>query len=145
MWVTLAYSFIIVNNNTVISQKIFFMNTTRLILALAIIVKLALSVLISSYFWNATTLMEIKQLPIYILILAVAYIGLQMLTRKLSGIQNWWDWVYYVGLLSIMIPAMLANAENFKLYHAITNYGTLCLILPVLVDGYYFVNKSGKN
>lgn len=120
------------------------MNPSRLILALAIVVKMVLAVLISWYFWNAATLVEIKQLPVYILVYAVVYIGLQMLTRRLSNVHNWWDWVYYIGLLSIMIPVMLANSENEKMYHAITDIGIICLILPVLVDGYFFVNKPSK-
>ena len=120
------------------------MNASRLILALTIIAKLVLAVLIAWYFWNATTLIEIKQLPVYILIYAVVYIGLQMVTRKLSKVTNWWDWVYYIGLLSIMIPVLLASTENEVMFHAITDYGIICLILPVLVDGYFFVNKPSK-
>lgn len=120
------------------------MNSSRIILSLAIVVKLILSVIICWYFWNATELIEIKQIPIYILILAVVYIGFQMLSRKISAAHNWWDWVYYIGLLSIMIPVMLANEKNKDVYNIITDYGTLLLILPVLVDGYYLINNPPK-
>lgn len=120
------------------------MNFNRLFLALAIVGKLVLATLICMYFWNASELIEIKQLPIQILVFAVIYIGLQMLTRKMTNVNNWWDWIYYLGLVSIMVPVMLADVEHAKLYHAITDYGTILLILPVLVDGYNFINKPSK-
>lgn len=121
------------------------MRNERFILAFAIIAKLVLSVLICMYFWNATELIQIKEIPIYLLVLAIAYIGLQMTTRKLATVHNWWDWVYYMGLVSIMVPVSFATSEHEKMYHIITDVGTICLILPVLADGYFFIeNKSNK-
>ena len=114
----------------------------RLILSLAVVAKLVLAVLICTYFWEATTLAEIQQLPIYLLILCVAYIGLQMFTRRMSGVQNWWDWVYYIGLLSIMLPVTLANPAQEKIFHLITDFGTLLLVIPVLVDGWFLVKSN---
>jgi hypothetical protein len=116
-----------------------------MIIRLAVVAKLILAVLICSYFWQAITILEIRQLPMQVLIMCVAYIGLQMLTRRLSGSQNWWDWVYYVGLLCIMIPVSIANDENAALYHAITDYGTILLIIPVLIDGWFLINPKSTN
>lgn len=114
----------------------------RLLLALVIIGKLLLSVLICSYFWNTADLLGLKQLPVSVIILAVLYIGLQMLTRRLSEVNNWWDWVYYFGLLSIMIPVTFATKESENIYHLITDIGTICLILPALADGYFLIVQS---
>lgn len=114
----------------------------NMILRIAIVAKLALAILICSYFWQSTTLEEIRQIPMQILILCVAYIGLQMFTRRFSGTQNWWDWIYYVGLLSIMIPVSIADKKNEILYHSITDYGTLLLIIPVLIDGWYIISSK---
>lgn len=116
----------------------------RIIISLAVILKLILASLICTYFWKSTTLIEIQQIPLYVLILSVAYIGLQMATRRISGVQNWWDWVYYIGLLSIMIPVTFANTEHEKLFHAITDYGTILLIIPVLVDGWHLVKPNSS-
>lgn len=114
----------------------------RLLLALVIVGKLVLSVLICTYFWNATDLLALKQLPIMVIILAVFYIGLQMLTRKLSEVNNWWDWVYYFGLLSIMIPVTFATKQYEQIFHLITDIGTICLILPAMADGYFLIVQS---
>jgi hypothetical protein len=114
----------------------------KLLLAIIIIGKLVLSVLICSYFWNISDLISLKQLPVFVIILAVIYIGLQMLTRKLSEVNNWWDWVYYFGLLSIMIPVTFATKESETIFHLITDIGTICLILPALADGYFLIVQS---
>jgi uncharacterized BrkB/YihY/UPF0761 family membrane protein len=114
----------------------------RFLLALSIIGKLVLSVLICWYFWSATNFISIKYIDFEVLIFTVIYIVLQLFTRKLTNVQNWWDWVYYGGLVSIMVSALLVNLENFNLFHSITTYGTLCLILPALVDGFNFVIKK---
>jgi hypothetical protein len=114
----------------------------QMIVRLAVIAKLVLSVLICSYFWQATTIQEVRMLPMQVLIMCVAYIGLQMLTRRLSAQQNWWDWVYYVGLICVMVPVSFATEENATFYHILTDYGTLLLIIPVLVDGWFLIRSN---
>lgn len=116
----------------------------RLILAFSILGKLFLSIAICEYFWSSDSLSELQRIPILILVYAVIYIGLQLLTRKLSEVKNWWDWVYYAGLLAIMLPTFLATEENQILFNRVTDYGTICLIVPVLVDGWNFVNNATK-
>jgi uncharacterized BrkB/YihY/UPF0761 family membrane protein len=118
------------------------MNWSGVLLRLVIVVKLLLAVLICLYFWQHDDLNSIIQLPIYILVLSVVYIGMQMLTRKLSNVQNWWDWVYYGGLVAIIVPVMLATEEKLSIYNAITDYGTIMLILPGLVDVYHLITKN---
>jgi hypothetical protein len=120
------------------------MKSNKIILHLAIVAKLILSFFISSYFWNTDTLYDINNLPVYVLILCVAYIVLQMISRKISTAQHWWDWVYYLGLLCIMLPVMLANEESLKMYNYITDYGTLLLLIPVLVDGYLLIKPKSS-
>lgn len=118
--------------------------SVRLVLAIAIIGKLFLSYSVCEYYWSTDSLSEIQRIPMRILIYSVIYIGLQLLTRKLSDVKNWWDWVYYVGLLTIMLPTFLATEENLHLFNIITDYGTICLIIPVLIDGWNFVNNTTK-
>ena len=120
----------------------------RIIFAVLIFTKFILSFILCLYFWNATTIILLKQIPISIVLVAIIYIGLQMLTRKISKIHNWWDWVYYGGLVSIMITVSFATLEYFKVFQYIVELGTICLILPIFIDGYFFIknplNKQGK-
>lgn len=118
------------------------MNTPKFVFALLILAKLFLAATITLYFWNVNTLVEITKLPLYVLILTVVYIGLQMVTRRFSKKQNWWDWIYYIGLAAIMLPVVMAKPENEKIFHLLTDFGILFLLLPVLIDGYYFVKNQ---
>jgi hypothetical protein len=120
------------------------MKSKDLILTLAITGRFFLSFLICSYFWKSNDLVRLQQIPISILALAAIYIGLQLLTRKLSKVQKWWDWVYYFGLLSIMLPNLLADESNQKYYHFISDYGTICLIIPAIIDGWNLIMKFLK-
>jgi hypothetical protein len=118
------------------------MNTPKFLFALLILAKLFLAATIVLYFWNVNTLVEITKLPLYVLILTVVYIGFQMVTRRFSKKQNWWDWIYYIGLASIMLPVVMAKPENEKIFHLLTDFGILFLLLPVLIDGYNFVKNQ---
>ena len=118
------------------------MNTPKFLFALLILAKLFLAATIVLYFWNVNTLVEITKLPLYVLILTVVYIGFQMVTRRFSKKQNWWDWIYYIGLAAIMLPVVMAKPENEKIFHLLTDFGILFLLLPVLIDGYNFVKNQ---
>lgn len=91
--------------------------------------------IILGYYWMATSLQDIATLPIFVLALALVYIGLQLIKRALLKIQNWWDWTYYLGLLAIVLPVLFAKEDNQVYFHLLTDYGTLFLMLPVLLDG----------
>jgi hypothetical protein len=118
------------------------MKTPKFVFALLILAKLFLAATIVLYFWNVNTLVEITKLPLYVLILTVLYIGFQMVTRRFSKKQNWWDWIYYIGLAAIILPVVMAKPENEKIVHLLTDFGILFLLLPVLIDGYYFVKNQ---
>ena len=121
------------------------MNTPKFVFILLILAKLSLASTILWYYWNVNTLVEITKLPLYVLILTVVYIAFQMLTRRLSKKQNWWDWIYYIGLAEIMLPVVMAKPENEKMFHLLTDFGILFLLLPVLIDGYSFVKNQKES
>ncbi|MFN5634991.1 MAG: hypothetical protein ACK49D_09995 [Flavobacteriia bacterium] len=108
----------------------------------AIFFKLIIGIIVCCYFWIATSIEQVSTLPIWLLVLTVIYIGLQMFSRKYSDANHWWDWIYYIGLLSIMIPVSIIDAENEKLCHLATDIGTLCLVAPPLADVIILIKKS---
>ena len=120
------------------------MKPKDLFLAIAITGRFFLSFMICAYFWKSNDLIQLQQIPISVLAIAAVYIGLQLLTRKLSQVQNWWDWVYYFGLLSIMLPNLLATNSNQHIYHFMSDYGTICLIIPAMIDGWNLILKFLK-
>lgn len=123
----------------VLSQINLFMKS---LLLPAIAGKFIIGCIVCSYFWNATSLNQVSILPVWLLILTVVYIALQMFSRKYSDAGHWWDWVYYIGLLSIMIPVSIINEGNENLCHLTTDFGTLFLIAPPIADAYVYFKKS---
>jgi uncharacterized membrane protein HdeD (DUF308 family) len=120
------------------------MNYKSIILPLLLVIKLALSIQVAWYYWNSSALVDLKNIPLSILVSTVAYIGLHMLTRKLSSNQNWWDWTYYIGLLSVLLPYTFANNSNQEFFLLFSDIGVLFLLFPVLIDGYFLVNKPSN-
>lgn len=112
------------------------------------VVLLVLSTVVScfiiGYYWSNSTLSSISLVPISIMVLALVYILIQIAKRFFVKEQNWWDWLYYIGLLSMMTPTFFANSSNESVFHLITDYGTLFLIIPILFDGKSLFNGSTK-
>ena len=94
------------------------------------------------YFWSVDTVESVARLPFYITVLCMVYVGLQILKRLLFKSQNWWDWLYYLGLISVMLPAYMITEETISTYSLLTDYGTVFLIIPAFMDGWD--NIKGK-
>jgi hypothetical protein len=50
--------------------------------------------------------------------------------------------VYYLGLISVMLPVTFANETNLALFNWVTDLGVALLILPVLVDKYLLISTT---
>jgi uncharacterized membrane protein HdeD (DUF308 family) len=98
--------------------------------------------LLSAHFIAITSIVEIQFLPIYIMVLCLCYVIVQIVKRYALNNQNWWDWLYYIGLLSIMVPAYMINEENSTLSIGLANYGTLFLLIPVIGDALQIFQKK---
>lgn len=114
----------------------------KLILWLCALGKLVLSALIVIYFWKTNSLESYKDIPFTVLLLAVAYIILQLISRKFSSTNRIWDWVYYLGLVSIMVSVTFSNQENLSIFNSISDYGTLLLVLPIFIEFYYLIQDK---
>ncbi len=107
-----------------------------------LILSTIVSCVIISYYWSNSTLSSISLVPISVMILALIYIVIQIAKRFFIKEYNWWDWLYYIGLISMMIPTFFANSENESTFHFVTDYGTLFLIIPILLDGKTLLHGS---
>lgn len=110
------------------------MNYKKIIWVVLLIGMTTSAGIILGYYWMVTGLQDITVLPFSILGLALVYIGLQLIKRALLKIQNWWDWTYYLGLVSIVVPVLFAKETNQLFFHLLTDYGTMFLMLPVVMD-----------
>ena len=113
--------------------------TLRIVL---IILSLGLAGAIVRYYWLYDSLESIVDVPEYVMVLALVYVFLQIIRRKYSSKQQWWDWLYYLGLIAMIIPTLLADSTYLVYYNYLTDYGTLFLILPVLLEGKHQLNNK---
>ena len=118
------------------------MKNEKLLKTLFSIVLLVIGGLIISYYWSANTVDALKKVPLAIMILCMVYVVLQILKRYLFKSENWWDWLYYIGLLSVMIPAYMTTTQNLSTFSIISSYGTIFLIIPALLDGWAVIQKK---
>lgn len=86
------------------------------------------------YYWTNISFEAIKNVPYYIMLMALFYVVAQMVKRRVSKQHYWFDWLYYIGLLSMILPTYLATHDNYLNYEVFVDFGTLFLVLPVLLD-----------
>jgi hypothetical protein len=109
-------------------------STKKLVKIILLVLSTLVSLIIVGYYWSNSTLSSISLVPIYVMVLALCYVILQIIKRFYLKVPRWWDWLYYIGLISIMIPTFFADDSNQGVFHFITDYGSLFLIFPILFD-----------
>ena len=95
---------------------------------------IALGSLVINYYWTNSTLSSIVFVPMYVIVMTFFYILLQIAKRYFISNKNWWDWLYYLGLIGVLLPLYFANEENLDTFQWVTDYGVLFLIVPLLFD-----------
>lgn len=128
--------------NFLSSQKAFLMKNKKLILVILLIDSLVFAGFIINYYWSTNEMGAIQTVPFYLMFIAIAYIIVQILKRYLTKSQNWWDWMYYIGLTSMMLPIFFVRTENLEIFNAITDYGSFFFVIPVGFDLKAMLNKS---
>lgn len=113
--------------------------TLRSILSL---VGLVISSFIIMYYWSANTLEAIKYVPVQIMVLILVYILLQLVKRMITKAQNWWDWLYYIGLMAVALPVFMANESNYSTFLIAAQLGIAFLAIPILIEGFYIVKEN---
>ena len=114
------------------------MQSSRLIHGLILVLVFLMGGWIVIYFWGASTLVEIRILPKTVMYGCLVYVILQVLKRLVHKRRYWWDWLYYIGLASAILPTFLASSENERILHILTDFGSTFLLIPVLLDALTF-------
>ena len=94
----------------------------------------ALGSLIINYYWTNNTLSSIVFVPIYVVVMTFFYIILQIAKRYFISNKNWWDWLYYLGLIGVLLPLYFAKEENLDTFQWLSDCGVSFLIVPLLFD-----------
>jgi len=86
------------------------------------------------YFWFHSDFESVHKLPSYVLFVVLLYLGFNFLRKQLNPKSAWWDWIYYVGIVSILFPITLGKPEQLELINLVTDFGTLFLLIPIFMD-----------
>ncbi|MDX2362673.1 MAG: hypothetical protein QNK23_17825 [Crocinitomicaceae bacterium] len=111
------------------------MNKSRTLGLTMLVISLVLAVLIILYYWTNSSFESMKYVPLYVMMMSFGYVLAQIIKRYVVRKQYWWDWLYYIGLIAIVVPTFFASTDNFTTLGWMTDVGTLFLIVPLILDG----------
>jgi hypothetical protein len=108
-----------------------------------VVILLAAAIVINYYYWTTSELDELRYLPPYLLTSFIVYIGIQLLKRYSKKKIQWYDWLYYVGLFSAVLPLITFFTFGDWLFQA-TRFGAIFFILSPLIEliKMLFFNKT---
>lgn len=112
----------------------------KILVILSIVLSLVCGGIVVSYYWSTDEFYDIRNVSIVALSALVIYVVLQLVKRFLTKEMESYQWLYYIGLAAVVIPVFLKTSES-QLLHTLTDYGTLFLLVPPLIDGYKLVKK----
>lgn len=110
--------------------------------AILLVLIFSCGALIVFNYWMSFSLHELKLIPKNTLLLIVLYLALQLLNRRLFGEQNWWNWLYYIGLLGIVFAYFFANENYLSWFLFVVKFGTLFLLVPPVIDFFKLMNSE---
>ncbi len=110
------------------------MKQSKAILTTLVLLSLGVSGVIIYYFWTHSDYDSMKNIPVYVMLLALGYILIQIARRYITKQQNWWDWIYYGGLAAIMIPNFFIDENTVETYNLIADIGVVFLVVPNIFE-----------
>lgn len=118
------------------------MKNNALILAMILSASLIVGFVIVSYYWGIRKYVEILHPPFWVWLVALIYILLQIVRRKISHDRRWWDWLYYVGLSAMVLPVFFGNEEIGVFFIRMAQWGSFMFLVPVLLYGSLMVKRK---
>lgn len=116
------------------------MKESKLLRASMLIGMLICAGIVTTYYWRNWELNSLKEIPMYIMIVTLIYILIQIIKRAIFKEQRWYDWLYYIGLIAMMLPTVIATENNASIFNVVTDICTLFLIVPILLEGKVLLN-----
>lgn len=116
------------------------MKENKILRASMLVAMLVCGGVIINYYWQTSDLMAIKEIPMYIMIVTLIYILIQIFKRSIYKEQRWFDWLYYIALIAMMLPTVMISENNLSLFNYMTDVCTLFLIVPIVLEGKVIVN-----
>lgn len=97
---------------------------------------IALTVYLTLYFEQSSELNQFRFLPRIILIVLLIYILAQVIKRSVLRRREKYDWLYYIGLISILLPVFFPNILTFEAFKNCIRIGMLSFLVGPILDIY---------
>jgi len=88
---------------------------------------------IAFYYWTINSVESLRNLPTTLLTALIVYIAIQLVKRLIKRKIEWYDWLYYIGLVAVLLPLLFIGVSSDWIFD-VTKYGSLFLVLPPLID-----------
>lgn len=118
------------------------MKENRIVYILILILSMLSAGYVIVFYWMNNTHEKLIELPMDVFVALMMYVLLQIGKRQWFVARNWWDWLYYIGLLTAVLPTFLGNAENISTFSLVAKLGAFFLLLPIVMDGKSWLNES---
>lgn len=105
----------------------------RIIHFTLLIALIILGLYVFGYYIFANDINQLRVLPISFLVVVILYILIQLIKRFLQKEVSWYNWLYYVGLVAVVIPLPLFSLPNDWIFTA-TRFGSLFLLIPPVIE-----------
>jgi len=85
------------------------------------------------YYMLADEILDLRTLPTGFLIAVIVYILAQLIKRFLQKKMPWYNWLYYLGLIAVIVPLPLFSVQGNWVF-SVTRWGSLFLLIPPLIE-----------
>ncbi|MEX2484090.1 MAG: hypothetical protein WED10_06015 [Brumimicrobium sp.] len=116
----------------------------RILHFILILVSLVSASFIVFYYWTASNINDLRKLPTVLLTYIIFFILAQLIKRYVKKQMKWYDWIYYLGLIAILIPLPLFFSSGEWMF-SVTKYGSLLLFIPSVIELFVLVAKGKSN
>lgn len=113
----------------------------KVLLVFLVAALLICALVVNYHYWSATEIVELRELPPFLLTSLIVYIGVQLLKRYIYKQIEWYDWFYYIGLIAVVLPLISFFSSGEWLF-SVTKYGALFFLLPPAVGIIKVFTKS---
>lgn len=110
---------------------------------LLLVMLIASALFIFIYYMSANQILELRTLPTSFLIAVIVYILVQLIKRFVQKKMPWYNWLYYLGLIAIIIPLPLFSVQGNWVF-SVTRWGSLFLLIPPLIEFLVLLRSGAK-
>ena len=103
------------------------------IIYVLLVVLIISALYVVGYYMLANEITELRSLPTSFLIAIIAYILAQIIKRFVQKKMPWYNWIYYLGLIAVIIPLPLFSVQGNWVF-SVTRWGSLFLLVPPLIE-----------